>query len=181
VAQEASRPNLGLAAVGALGLHAGADAIERHAEGHEVGALMDLGSLTGAAVRLQFEVAFLRATLTETVVQDDSTYSDVFYDLTASVSTVLQGGGPRARLAPYLVAGVGVHALSSAFGTVVLDQRYNANPFGVHLGAGARLWLTGGGRHSVAVEIRRTIAENVNRTSFRLGLLLHYNDLIRRR
>ena len=174
--------NLGLTGVGALGLHAGATtALEHAAEGYEVGLLLDLGWVRGRALRLQGEVSALRATLTEFVDVENATYTDAFFDVTASVSLVLQGGGERGRFAPFLLAGVGVHALSSAFNSIPIDRRYNGNVFGSHIGAGGRVWLGASGRSGLFGEVRRNIAEHVNRTTVRVGGLVFYNDLVRPR
>lgn len=179
--QGTARTNIGLAAVGAVGFHAGRDVVEQNADGYEAGVLIDLGWLGSPALRLQMDVALLRASLTERVIQEDSTFQGAIFDLTAAVSAVLLGGGSRGRVVPYLLGGLGVHALSSNFGNRVLDQRYNANPFGAHVAAGLRLWLSRAGRHAIAVEARRTIAENVTRSTVHFGLLVFYNDLIRPR
>jgi hypothetical protein len=122
----------------------------------------------------------MHGTLTETVVVEDSSYRGPVYDLSGGVSVTLLPTGPRSRIAPYLVAGIAVHALSSSFGTLVLDQRYNGNPFGLHGGAGIRLRLTDSGRTAIWTEWRGTIAENVNRTTLRGGLMLLFNDLAAR-
>lgn len=174
--------HLGLTGIGALGLHAGATtAVEHAAEGYEVGILLDLGWVRGRALRLQGELSALRAKLTEFVEIENETYTDAFYDLTGSVSLVLQGGGSRGRFAPFLLAGIGVHALSSNFGSIPIDRRYNSNPFGSHIGAGGRVWLGASGRSGFFVEVRRSIAEHVNRTAARVGGMMFYNDLVRPR
>lgn len=176
----AASSNLGLTGVGALGLHAGATTtLEHTAEGYEVGLLLDLGWVRGRALRLQGELSGLRATLTEFVEIENTTYTDAFFDLTGSVSLVLQGGGERGRFAPFLLGGIGVHALSSAFNSIPIDRRYNGNVFGSHIGAGGRVWLGASGRNGLFVEVRRSIAEHVNRTTVRLGGLVFYNDLVR--
>jgi hypothetical protein len=170
---------LGLAGVGALGAHVGAASVEHAAEGHEAGLLMDLGWFRTPSFRLQAEVALMRATLSEFVETEDRVFEGDFFDLTSSLSLVLQVGSHRGRFAPYVLAGVGVHALSSAFESLAIDRRYNGNPFGSHVGAGARLWISGSGRSGLFAEVRRTLAEHVNRTSLRVGGLVFYNDLIR--
>jgi hypothetical protein len=178
--QEPLKSNIGIAAVGALGVHGGPVSMERDVSGFEAGAFLDLGWFRTPRLRVQAEVAFLHGTLTETVVVEDSTYRGPLYDLSGAVSFTLLPAGPRSRLAPYLVAGVAVHALSSTFGTLVLDQRYNANPFGIHGGAGLRLRLTPEGRVGLWAEWRGTVAENVNRTTVRGGLMVLFNDLAAR-
>lgn len=172
-----AQASLGLASVGAVGVHVGTTRAEYDAEGPEGGVLVDFGWVRVPSLRLQGEVALLRATLTERIEVEDRTYRDHFYDLTGSLSLVamLRDAG---RLAiPYVTVGIGVHALSSSFGSIPIDRRFNANPFGSHAGAGLRLRLGAAGGRAVFVELRRTIAEHVDRTSLRAGGLILFNDL----
>jgi hypothetical protein len=165
--------------VGAVGVHVGTATVEHAADGHEAGLLLDLGWFRTPSLRLQGEVSLMRASLSEFLETEDRVFEGDFFDLTSSLSVVLQGGSHQGRFAPYLLGGVGVHALSSAFESLAIDRRYNGNPFGSHVGAGARLWISGSGRSGLFVEARRTLAEHVNRTSIRVGGLFFYNDLIR--
>ena len=172
------RSNVGLPAVAAIGLHAGFARLERSTNGEEAGLLLDLGWLRGRGIRLQGEVAFLRASLTEHLPLEDSTFTGNYFDLSAGVSSVWLAS-TEAKVSPYVLAGLAVHALSSAFQTVLLDQRYNANRFGSHIGAGLRLRF-GASRQAVFVEVRRVIADEVDRTSLRFGGLVLMGDLYRR-
>lgn len=169
--------NLGLPAVAAVGFHGGIARLERASDGQEAGLLLDLGWLRGRAVRLQGEVAFLRATLTETLVVEDSTFHGDYFDLSAGVSAIWLAS-TEGRVSPYALAGVAVHSLSSTFGTAVLDQRYNANRFGSHVGGGIRLRL-GASRQALYAEARRVIADHVDRTEIRLGGMVLMGDLYR--
>ena len=171
--------NLGLPAVAAFGVHAGFAQLERSSDGPEVGAFLDLGWLRGRALRLQGEVAFQRATLTEVLTLEDTTFHGDYFDLSLGVSAAWFVS-PDGQASPYALAGVAVHALSSTFGNSELDQRYNANRFGSHLGAGVRLRI-GSSRQAVFAEARRVIADEVNRTVVRLGGLLLMGDLYRPR
>jgi hypothetical protein len=171
--------NLGLPAVAAVGFHGGLARLERSSDGQEAGLLLDLGWMRGRAVRLQGEVAFLRATLTETLVLEDSTFHGDYFDLSAGVSAVWLAS-PDAGVSPYALLGVAVHALSSSFANVVLDQRYNANRFGSHVGAGIRVRI-GSSRRALFAEARRIIADQVDRTEVRFGGLLLMGDLYRRK
>lgn len=170
--------NLGLAAVGAMGVHAGVARIERDSDGYEAGVFLDLGWMRGRSVRLQAEVAVLRATLTEFVEVDDSTYQGDYVDLSAGTSVVWLAS-PGGRVSPYALAGVAVHALSSTFGTLALDRRYNTNRFGSHVGAGLRVRL-GGGPGAFYAEARRVIADEVDRTDLRVGGVFMLGDLVHR-
>ena len=171
--------NLGLPAVAAFGVHAGFAQLERSSDGPEVGAFLDLGWLRGRALRLQGEVAFQRATLTEFLTLEDTTFHGDYFDLSLGVSAAWFVS-PDGQVSPYALAGVAVHALSSTFGNSELDQRYNANRSGSHLGAGVRLRI-GSSRQAVFAEARRVIADEVNRTVVRLGGLLLMGDLYRPR
>ena len=167
--------NLGLPAVAALGVHGGFARLERSTKGEEGGLLLDLGWLRGRGLRLQGEVAFLRASLTEHVPLEDSTFTGNYFDLSAGASAVWLISRDS-RVSPYALAGFAVHALSSAFNNSVLDQRYNANRFGSHIGAGFRVRI-GSSRQAVYAEARRVIADQVDRTVVRFGLLVLMNDL----
>jgi hypothetical protein len=180
VAGQEPSSNLGLPAMGAFGIHAGEARLERASTGPEGGFLMDLGWLRGRSVRLQGEVAILNASLTETLVMEDSTrqtFTGDYFALSAGVSAVwllnLDG-----QISPYASAGVAVHALSSAFRNSVLDLRYNANRFGSHIGAGLRFRV--GSRTAIYGEARRIIADEVDRTVIRVGALALFGDLYQR-
>ena len=170
--------NLGLPAVAAIGFYGGLARLERSSDGQEGGLFIDLGWLRGRSVRLQAEIALLRATLTETLVLEDSTFHGDYYDLSAGVSAIwlLNREGP---VSPYSLAGVAVRALSSSFGNSVLDQRYNANRFGSHIGAGVRLRV-GSARPALFAEVRRVISDHVNRTAIRFGGVVLLGDLYHR-
>jgi hypothetical protein len=177
-AQEHPTSHTGLAAVGALGFSVGRVNVERHAVGFDAGGLIDLGWVRSPRLRLQGEVDYMRASLTQFILTRDQSYHDFIYDLSTTVSAVYLAGGEHQRVVPYLTAGLAVHALSSTFGVVELDQLYNANPFGFHAGAGVRIWLSSSGRNGMFIEGRRVVAQNVIRTSARLGALVFFGDLI---
>jgi hypothetical protein len=164
--------------VAAVGFHGGFARLERSSKGEEAGLLLDLGWVRGRSVRLQGEVAFLRATLTETLVVEDSTFHGDYFDLSAGVSAIWLASAD-AGVSPYALVGAAVHALSSTFGNSVLDQRYNANRFGSHVGAGIRLRI-GSSRQALFAEARRVIADHVDRTEVRFGGLVLMGDLYRR-
>jgi hypothetical protein len=135
--------------------------------------------MRGRGVRLQAEISFLRATLTETVSDpflEDSTFHGEYFDLTAGVSVV---GllAPNGQVSPYGLAGLAVHALSSAFGSPVLDARYNANRFGSHFGVGIR--FRAGSREALYAELRQTFADEVDRAVIRVGGMVLFGDLRR--
>ena len=169
--------NVGLHAVGAVGVYGGPVRLERESRGQEGGLLLDLGWLRGRSIRLQGELSILRASLTEYVEVEASTFRGDYYDRSGGV-TAIWLASHTAQVSPYALAGLSVHALSSAFRTVVLDRRYNANRFGSQIGAGLRLRF-GGARTAIFVEGRRIIADEVDRTVFRFGGLILMGDLHR--
>jgi hypothetical protein len=169
--------NIGLHAVGAIGIQGGFARLERSSKGQEGGLLLDVGWLRGQSLRLQTEISVLRASLTEYVEIEDSTFRGDYYDLSGSL-TALWLTSHNSKVSPYALAGISVHALSSAFQTAVLDQRYNANRFGSQIGAGIRLRL-GDSRQALFFEGRRIIADQVDRTVWRAGALVLLGDLYR--
>lgn len=172
------RANVGLPASGAIGVFAGGGRMERPGAVGEAGVLLDLGWLRGKAVRLQAEASLLRARLHEvvSVLGADSTFRGHYYDLSVAATVVLLAGDPAARAAPYLTAGIGVHALSSSLGGP-LTQRYNANRFGSLVGAGLRIRPDPGGRMGAYLELRHVVADEVDRTLLRVGGLLFLGDM----
>ena len=174
---QAPRANIGLHAVGAVGIQGGPVRLERSSRGQEGGVLIDLGWLRGRSLRLQAEVSILKASLTEHIEVEDSTFHGDFYDLSGTLTAVWLSS-ITAQVSPYVLAALSVHALSSAFQTAVLDQRYNANRFGSQIGAGIRMRF-GGSRQALFVEARRVIADEVQRTVFRAGGLVLMGDLHR--
>ncbi len=139
--------------------------------------LLDLGWLRGQSIRLQTELSVLRGRLTEYVELEDSTFRGDYYDLSGSL-TAIWLTSRTSKVSPYALAGISIHALSSAFQTAVLDQRYNANRFGSQVGLGIRLRL-GSTRQALFFEGRRIIADQVDRTVVRAGGLVLLGDLYR--
>lgn len=176
---QAPSSNLGLPAAGAVGVFASGAWLERDSRGQEAGAVLDLGWVRSPRLRVQGEVAFLRGHLTETVIVEDETYEGSYFDVTAAATIVLLGGRDDSRLAPYVLASLSVHAMSSAFGTFALDHRYNTNRFGSQVGLGLRSWLGASGRRGLFVEVRRVLADEVMRTVVRAGGLVFLGDLVR--
>jgi hypothetical protein len=118
--------------------------------------------------------------LTVRIEFDPKTYRAVFYDLSGNVGVTVLGAAPRSALVPYVGGAVGVHVLSSNFGNLLIDRRYNTNNFGLlgTLGVRARVGATG--RRAVLAELRRVQSDNVSRLSLHLGFAALFNDLARR-
>lgn len=179
--QDAERTSsLGLSSTGALSVHVGASRIVRGARGVEGGVTLDLGYLATPRLRVLTDLSFLRSlSYEERVEHENRTYRDVFYDLSGHVALSAHANAPTSRITPYALAGVGIHLLTSSFGSVVLDTRYNTNNFGLLAGGGVRVRGGPGSRRAAFVEIRRIQAKDVRRLNLQLGASLLFNDLVR--
>jgi hypothetical protein len=172
---------VGLSAVGALTVHGSYASIQRGYRGPAVGATTDFGYIASRRLRLLADIGYLR-TLPETefVASENRSYRDVFRDLSGTLALALHLNEPTSRVTPYVAGGVGVHVLSSSFGSLAIDTRYNTNNFGALAAAGARLRTGATSRRAVQLEVRRVVASNVSRTSMHLGLAYLLGDLARR-
>jgi len=176
-----SRTSLGLSAVGAMTVHGGWASVQRGYRAASAGATLDFGHFASNKVRLVTDVTYMLTAPHEERVEDEGrTYRDVFRDLSADISIAVHPIAPTTRFSPYVSGGVGVHVLSSSFGSTVIDTRYNTNNFGVVAAAGARLRVGGSGRRGLQVEMRAVNARNVRRVSVHLGVAALFNDLVRR-
>lgn len=176
-AQERTAPTLGIRGIGAIGMHAGYARVDRGVDAAEASATLDLGHFTSSRVRLSAEAAFLRAfPHREFVVAEDTTYRDVFYDLSGHVDLQLLMLDPSRAAVPYLSFGIGVHALTSSFGSTPVDLLYNTNVFGLKTATGLRIRLRGG-RSAIVAEGAAVLSKAVSRSSVRLGTEWLFGDL----
>lgn len=163
-----SRSTLGLRSIGGASLLAGYSRVERGVNAVDVALNVDLGHFASRKVRLAAELNYLRsARFSEYVEAEDSTYRDAFYDLSPKVWLQLLARDPARRFVPFVRFGVGVHALTSSFGSIPLDIRYNTNVFGLSSGAGAR-WRFG--PRALVIEGTTVLAREVSRGGVRLGV-----------
>lgn len=175
------RANLGLAGAGAFVVAAGWASIERGIHGVALGSTVDLGHFRSPRVRLLADVEYLLTLPHEEYVEvDGRSYRDVFRDLSGHVLVAFHAAPPTAPVSPYVAAGVGVHVLSSTFGSIAIDRRYNTNNFGLLGGAGVRVGVGAGGRRALQVELRAMQARDVRRLSVHAGVATLFNDLVRR-
>ena len=171
--------SLGLRGIGAFGISLGYASVERGAHAFEAGAELDLGHFASRRLRVSANAAFLRSLpYSELVAADDTTYRDIFYDLSGHVTLSVQLRDPTRRVVPYFSGGIGVHALTSSFGSIPIDLRYNTNVFGLRAGAGLRLRTSARGRHAIVIEGNTVLARTVSRQSLRVGAAWLFGDLV---
>lgn len=172
--------NLGLAAIGSVSVHGGWASIQHGFHAAEVGGTVDFGYLRSRRVRLVADLTYLLTFPHDvTVASEGETYRDVFRDLSAHLSLAFHATPPTARVSPYLLTGVGVHVLSSSFGSTVIDTRYNTNNFGLLAAVGTQIRVGGSGRRALQVEIQTMQARNVRRVGVTFGVAALFNDLVR--
>lgn len=172
--------NLGLAAIGSVSVHGGWASIQHGFHAAEVGGTVDFGYLRSRRVRLVADLTYLLTFPHDvTVASEGETYRDVFRDLSAHLSLAFHATPPIARVSPYLLTGVGVHVLSSSFGSTVIDTRYNTNNFGLLAAVGTQIRVGGSGRRALQVEIQTMQARNVRRVGVTFGVAALFNDLVR--
>jgi hypothetical protein len=176
-AVDSTRPAKGIGASGALGFKLGGAELQRAGGAQLVGIELDLGRFAGSTTRFQIESTFLRSGLHEFVELEDKTYDGHIYDLTAALVAVQLLRPPSRRVQPFLSAALSVHAMSSSFGSTILDRRYNTNNFGVQAGLGLRIRLGSHGQRAMTIEVRRITVRDMNRLSVSIGLLRLMRDL----
>jgi hypothetical protein len=177
VGPDSSPPAKGIGASGAVGVKVGGADVQRAGGSPFVGVDLDLGRFGGPTTRFQVEATFLRGGIEEFVELEDQTYSGHIYDLTGSIAVVQLLRPPSRRVQPFLSAALSVHAMSSSFGSTILDRRYNTNNFGVQAGAGFRVRLGSRGSRALEIEARKVGVEDMNRFSVSVGLLWLLRDL----
>ena len=174
------RTRLGLDAIGAATIAAGFSSIENGFHAWQLGGTVDFGSLRSRHVRLLADLSYL-LTLPhrEYVLAEGKSYRDVFRDLTAHLSLAVHPWSPTSRVSPYVAAGVGVHVLSSSFGSLTIDTRYNTNNFGLREAVGFQVGIGGSGRRALTIEVETLQARDVRRVAVKAGLTGLFNDLVR--
>ncbi len=174
---DSSPPAKGIGASGALAVKVGAAELQRAGGSQFFGIDLDLGRFAGSTTRFQIESTFLRGGVREFVELEDQTYDGHIYDLTGAIAVVQLVRPPSRRVQPFLSAALSVHAMSSGFGSTILDRRYNSNNFGVQAGAGFRVRLGSRGQRALVIEARRIAVQDMNRLSVSIGLLWLLRDL----
>lgn len=180
-ATENGQAHLGLAAAGAFVLSGSWASIEHGFHAFALGTTVDLGHFRSRRVRLLADLEYMLTLPHEERVEiEGKSYRDVYRDLSGHVAVAFHGASPTARVSPYVATGVGVHVLSSTFGTLSIDQRYNTNNFGLLAAAGMRIAIGSGGRRALQLEVRGLQARDVRRVGVHVGMAALFNDLVRR-
>lgn len=180
-ANDSGPTHLGLAAAGALVVSGAWGSIERGFHAVALGTMVDLGHFRSRRVRLLADLEYLLTLPHEERVETEGrSYRDVFRDLSGHVAVAFHGNAPTSRVSPYVASGVGIHVLSSTFGSIPIDQRYNTNNFGLLAAAGMRIAIGSGGRRALQLEVRGLQARDVRRLSVHAGVATLFNDLVRR-
>jgi hypothetical protein len=65
---------------------------------------------------------------TELILPENQRYRDDFRDLSGTLSLAFHATAPTARVSPYVATGLGVHVLSSSFGSLAIDRDNTNNP-----------------------------------------------------
>lgn len=180
-ATENGQAHLGLAAAGAFVFSGSWASIEHGFHAFALGTTVDLGHFRSRRVRLLADLEYMLTLPHEERVEiEGKSYRDVYRDFSGHVAVAFHGASPTARVSPYVATGVGVHVLSSTFGSSSIDQRYNTNNFGLLAAAGMRIAIGNGGRRALQLEVRGLQARDVRRVSVHAGVAALFNDLIRR-
>ena len=156
--------------------------MERGLDAGELSGTLDLGHFSSRRVRLRADVSFLRTgRFRAYVAADDTTYRNVFYDLSGMLNLAFALRDPTHRVVPFVSFGTGIHVLTSSFGSIPIDLRYNTNVFGLQAASGVRIRAGHTGRRAVVIEGGATLAKEVSRASVRLGTEWLFGDLRRPR
>ena len=177
----AAGSTVGLRGVGALAVQGGYARVERGLDAVEASATLDLGHFASNRVRLAADLGFLRTLpFSEFIVADDTTYRNVFYDLSGHVVLKVLASDPSRGVVPWVSLGAGVHVLTSTFGSIPIDVRYNTNVFGLRAATGVRVRAGSSGRRALVIEASALAAREVNRVGVRAGMEWLFGDLVRR-
>ncbi|MEO7962441.1 MAG: hypothetical protein ABIT38_00870 [Gemmatimonadaceae bacterium] len=171
---------LGLTAAAALGIHAGLVRLERGIDAYEGGVSLDLGHFSSRKLRLTTEITYTRSSPhTERIETEGKTYRATIFDLSGEINLALLTREPTKRIVPFVAGGVGMHVLSSAFGSLAIDTRYNTNNFSLQVESGVRFRLGRRSRRALLMSVRRVQSNDVSRTTVQIGLEALFNDLAR--
>lgn len=150
-----------------FGAHLGTSWVTQASQGFEVGAQADIGWLVDRQARVLIGVNYLGADVDRRI--DGAPVGGSFRDLTLSSDLQLQILRVG-QITPYVGAGLGLHFLSERN---IPDQNvrdiYDGLVVGLNYFAGMLWDLTPDRRWSATGEIRGVAAQNLGRTSFRLG------------
>jgi hypothetical protein len=170
-------PQLGLAASGGIGVHAGGALLPYAGVAPEAGGSLDLGWIGSRNARLVVNVDYIRARVARRDTLNRPLRGTVF-DFGAHVGVDFRSQ-LTARVSAYAGAGLGVHAVKSSITTLPVAGIYNTNLWGAHADIGFLTLLTDNGAHALRVEVRGLSAGDLERVSVRAGYERLLGDLVR--
>lgn len=151
----------------ALGAHFGFANIESAENALEVGLFADIGSYRWAWLRTVVGLDYLSSSSTRPGA--DGTFSDVAVNLDLRIKPL------RVRsVTPYLGAGLGVHFRSTTASDPNVRDIYDGVVVGAQGFVGALVDLRPDGNWGASGELRTLAAQNINRTSLRLGVFRRF-------
>jgi hypothetical protein len=167
-----ARPQLGLGASSAFGVHGGVGAFRHATLGPAVGGTLDIGWIGSRRIRLSVGVDYLATTIDrpDSLGLQQRGRGYVFSALTdvTAMSTL------ERVVAPYVGVGIGVDAVGTTIQSEQIGTIYNTNVFNVHGQVGALVRVAPRGR--LGLEVRGTGARVVRRVGVRVGYVWLYNE-----
>lgn len=151
----------------AIGVQAGWASIENADGALEAGVFADIGSWRWPWLRTVIGLDYLNTTSTR--VGADGSFTDVTLNLDLRIKPFRVE-----RVVPYVGAGVGVHFRSSTATDPNVAAIYEGTAVGLQYFGGALVDLSADGMWGASGEVRSTQAQNVDRTTFRLGLFRRF-------
>lgn len=147
----------------AIGVHAGYASVEKASNTLEVGVFADVGSFKRERVRLIVGLDVLSSESNRDRADGD------FRDVTVNGDLRYKPFNLRG-LTPYLGAGLGLHFRSTTATDPDIKDIYDGLAVGAQGFLGALYDLADDGAWGASAELRRVMAQNVSRSSLRIGL-----------
>ncbi len=148
-----------------VGLFAGFADIAKAKSALELGGYLDVGSYRTPRLRLVLGVDYLSSE-TERKRLDGS-----FSDLTFSGDLRLRPLRVKS-VVPYGGAGLGIHFRSNDYDDPLIADIYDGIVVGVQVFGGVKVDASDTGRWGLSAELRRVQAQNLDRTSLRVGVFV---------
>ncbi len=151
----------------AVGVHLGYASIDKAKGSLEVGAFADVGSYRYERLRMIVGVDYLSSTSTRPNADGE------FSDLTLSGDLRWKPFAVRS-VAPFVAVGLGLHFRNNDASDPDIADIYDGLAVGYNLSLGSMIDFTPDGRTGAVVDLRRVAAQNVSRSSFRVGAFYRF-------